>query len=199
MSLKSTWEDVKKAPMKEMKNGYYKLAGIFMIWGSIKDRAYWRDVVYNHVLQHNLQNNLNRLWERNPTWNGNGWNLHNKNGQIIGEVIFIKDLPYEEFHRAYHHWKWLDDDSDLDTTDPGYINSITAGPGSWRNRTADRTKDFFWYRRFLPVFEPNSRILGKAFELGSTRAGSPYYNFWCTLAWTLRNSAMNRQYFEDNY
>jgi len=97
---------------------------------------------------------------------------------------------------------WLDDDANEDTTDAGYINSITQGPKSYHNLKIDRTgflqsPDIMIARHFLPKFKKGDIQYGNSFDLGDCR--KPFYNFWCTFVWNNRNTAMNFQYLFKNY
>jgi len=175
-----------------------KTLGRFWIFAATPFRAYARSVVYNYVLRNNLP--LKRLRERNPTpriaSNGDkGWVLDDVHG-LAGHhnwrgVIKYRDVTKLQFYLVvFFIWGWLDDDSNQDTTDTGYIKTLLSG---------ERKS---WHSIFNPALRKidlDSVVYGNAFDLGDVRAEHPFFNWAATFVWADRNSAMNFQYLWFGY
>ena len=109
-----------------------KAIGVPVTMMVIPFRAYARNVVYNYVLQNKLY--LQRLLER-PI--GEAWesDIEEPNYYLIlpyhntmGGHINYRKISWIEYKLVYWFiWGWLDDDSNYDTFDKGYNQSIIAG------------------------------------------------------------------------
>ena len=177
-----------------------KTLGRFWIFAATPFRAYARSVVYNYVLQNDLP--LKRLRERSPlidkaswlTMDG-GWSLADIHGlashhKLRGFIKYREVTKLQFYLVVFFIWGWLDDDSNQDTTDTGYIKTLLSG---------ERKS---WHRIFNPALRKidlDSVVYGNAFDLGDVRAEHPFFNWAATFVWADRNSAMNFQYFFWNY
>ena len=147
-------------------------------------RRYARNTVYNYVLANGIY--LQRLLERPIAEHDTKYIIapyHNTDGGYINK----RDVSWLEYKLVYYFlWQWYDDDSNRDTTDIGYINTILNGermtwlPEFIINELADEVYD-------VPKF-------GNAFDLGDDRANYPFFGFWSFLLWTIRNTAYNSKY-----
>jgi hypothetical protein len=98
-------------------------------------------------------------------------------------------------------WGWLDDDSNQDTTDTGYLRELITGY-RWKAGKQTDEKVYRWHSIFRPWLKKinlDSIVYGNAFDLGDNRAVHPFYNWVATLVWNDRNTAMNFQYLWGNY
>jgi len=174
---------------------FCKIIGRVYIFHAVKYRAEARNVVYNYILQNNKINLLKRLWQRNPVKVDGGWKLsggpHEGYG-IIGYVKYRKITKYQFYKAVFLCWGWLDDDSNQDTTDFGYIESI---------RNGDRKNDLVgWlYGDHLRALDLSHTKFGNSFDLGDYRANDPFYDKIACKVWNDRNTAMNFQYLFSNY
>jgi len=96
-------------------------------------------------------------------------------------------VSFALFILAVLPWMFLDDDANEDTTSRDYIQTLITG---------DRRHGFFarLFRKQLMNAKLKSVVYGNAFDLGDVRARYPFFNFWTTLFWNTRNTAMNFQY-----
>ena len=187
--------------MKNITVGIIKFIGFFAIWWAIPFRAYARNYIQNGVLQWKYEDRLSRLWQREPELHyldfdektPLGWELkdivHN-----IGENGFIKYRKVNKYQFWFILWTvyiWLDDDSNHDTTDLDYIKTWVNG----------ERKDYklAGIVRWLVRKVNFNQVYGNSFDLGDIRAEHPYFNFWCTFFWNLRNLSMNYQYMFRGY
>jgi len=162
-------------------------------------RAYARSVVYNYVLQHNRSEWLGRLWQRQPHWIDalNYWQLPttpagHQMPSYKGRVHWRKVNKLQFYLVVFLIWGWLDDDANEDTTSRDYIQTLLTGS----------RKDGLFSRLFQPFLKRaklKGVVYGNAFDLGDVRAQHPYFNFWTTLFWNCRNTAMNFQYLWTDY
>jgi len=183
--------------MNNITLGIIKFIGLVAIWWAIPFRAYARSVVYNYVLENNKTNQLSRLWQRDPKefqFEGHGyWRLHDivHNVGKNGYIKYRKVNKFQFWFILITVWIWLDDDSNHDTTDLGYIESWYTGERK-NSRGAPLVRKLIGNTKYGPVF-------GNSFDLGDIRAEHPYFNFWCTFFWNLRNLSMNYQYMFRGY
>ena len=175
-----------------------KVIGLFWIYPCIYFRAYARNVVYTYILERNKYNLLGRLWERKPVALSSKWALLRKKN-----IIYGKQLEYDGFIKyrkvsavkfylvVFFIWGWLDDDANHDTTDLGYMNSWLIG---------ERSEYFIApvVRRLIMHVDWN-QVFGNTFDLGDVRAEHPFFNFWCTFFWNMRNTGMNFKYLWMKY
>ena len=155
-------------------------------------RKWSRSVWYNYVLQNGKY--MKRLDERGYTRVSYGWlSLHGfvKRRKINKLTVAI----------AFFLWMWQDDDSNEDTTDIGYVNTISIGADGYRTGGVDRSKGLlnFLYGKLLPKYGPDDVTFGNTFDMGDRRVYYPYFNFWSTWVWARRNRAMNMKYYLFNY
>lgn len=176
-----TWKDIVVLPAKQV--------GRFMVFPAIKKRAEYRSVVYNWVLQ--KQTPFKRLAERSPTWDGKGWKLTSKSHPGVTGYVEFKSVTKWQFIKAFMMWIWLDDDSVNDTTDLGYVDTLVSG-----ERKDNLTAKLF--RSELSKI--NTKLFPKANAFDKGDELYPFYDRAATIVWTsLRNSAMNLQYYWTNY
>lgn len=174
-----------------------KILGKVWIFAAIPFRGYARSVVYNYVLQNDLP--LKRLRERNPQWdwNRNGWSLddiHGVSNQAVKINGYIEKRHYRVSKLHFYLvvifiYGFLDDDSNHDTTDIGYIKTLLSG---------ERKS---WHRIFNPWLRKMNLdvVYGNSFDLGDVRAKYPVFNWAATFVWNDRNTAMNFQYLLFDY
>ena len=177
-----------------------KTLGKFWVFAAIPFRAYARNVVYNYVLQNDLP--LKRLMERNPSGDEEGpmtqggrWDLDDIHGlsnhHDLKGFIKYRDVNKLQFYLVvFFIWGWLDDDSNQDTTDIGYIKTLLSG---------ERKS---WHRIFTPALrkiDSTDAVYGNSFDLGDVRGQHPFYNWAATFVWNERNTAMNFQYLFCDY
>lgn len=179
---------------KSLKQMWRKIVGKWKTFKYVDDRARLRSIVYNWVLQTEHYGVLQRLWEREPTYSQQlgGWVLKDIHG--VGHEGFIHErhVTQHEFDKAFEQWGWLDDDSNFDTTDRGFIEELVHG----------KRRNHLWallFRKQLKVAlgELHETKYGNSFDLGDMRGQYPYYNKYAMLAWNDRNTAMNFQYWEN--
>lgn len=177
---------------------FAKTLGKVWIFAAIPFRVYARSVVYNYVLQNDLP--LKRLRERNPEkkWAAVSqayyWSLQDVHELFVNKspagYVFIRNVSKLKFYLVvFFIWGWLDDDSNQDTTDTGYIKTLLTG---------ERKS---WHRIFNPWLRKMDLgvVYGNSFDLGDVRAQYPVFNWAAALVWNERNTAMNFQYLFWNY
>lgn len=177
-----------------------KPLGRFWIFFVLPFRGYARNVVYNYVLQNDLP--LKRLRERSPKWVGSAvtpimfWSLEDIHGlssypqKLRGFIKFRRVNKLQFYLVVFLIWGWLDDDSNQDTTDTGYIRTLITGERkSWHSI----------FNRWLVKIDLDKVVYGNAFDLGDVRAQYPFFNWAATWCWTDRNSAMNFEYLFFGY
>ena len=164
---------------------------IVWLWAVLPFRKYARNTVYNYKLQNNLW--LKRLYERNPTYKTTtswcGWILtgdRTVQGSVEGRKVFW--LEYQLVYWVL--WGWLDDDSNHDTTDMGYIRTIVSGERNHWLGSLFVSK----LKKELTYLE--TQEFGNTFELGDKRVSvSVHKCLLSTLLWScLRNGAYNFRY-----
>ena len=176
-----------------------KTLGRFWIFAALPFRGYARSVVYNYVLQNETSVKIKRLMERFPRWNWekDGWDLtdvhglsnhHNLRGFIEARDRRVSKLQF--YLVVFLIWGWLDDDSNQDTTDTGYIKTLLSG---------ERKSWHLIFNPALRKIDLDSAVYGNAFDLGDVRAEHPFFNWAATFVWADRNSAMNFQYLMWGY
>lgn len=192
----------------------YLLKPIGWIWvfACIPFRAYANNYIFNGVLQWGMDY-LPRLWLRKPVLTGNVWELtpvtytepdgykwtkvpKDPEGKPIKGYI-----KYREVNKVWFWvvlvfcWIWLDNGSDQDTTDAGYVNTLTGKDG-YKTDGEDRTHTFTAkiFAPFLPVMPESLTAYGNTFDLGDARADYPYFHWAATFVWNLRNSTYNLKY-----
>jgi len=175
-----------------------KIIGRVWVFACVPFRAYARSVVYSYVLQNDLP--LKRLYERSPMLvDGKAWMLQDIHGVgRLGHVNKRKVNKIQFYLVVIFIWGWLDDDSNEDTTDKGYIETLVKGQRKIKPYTIT---DFILSRNIdkLAKIDFSQVTYGNAFDLGDVRGERPFYNFWATLAWNNRNTAMNFQYLWMDY
>ena len=159
---------------------FRKVFGLVWYFVAVPFRKYARNTVYNYVLKNGIY--LKRLLERPIEEHENLYIIapyHNTQGGYIKK----RDVSWIEYQLVvWFVWGWLDDDSNEDTFDRGYNNTIING---------ERLK-------WLPSFIKNSirkvpKVqYGNSFDLGDAR--EPEFYFWASYLWTIRNTAYNFKY-----
>jgi len=179
-----------------------KTLGKFWVFAAIPFRAYARSVVYNYVLQNDLP--LKRLRERFPVWLGTAlqggglrgrWALRDVHGLAAhhlteGHIEYRRVTKLRFYAVVFLIWGWLDDDSNQDTTDTGYIKTLLSGQRK------------SWHRIFNPALRKidlDGAVYGNSFDLGDVRGQHPFFNWAAAFVWNERNTAMNFQYLFFNY
>jgi hypothetical protein len=128
--------------------------------------------------------------ERQPTWDGYGWVLHDiHNVGRNGRIGYRKTSWLKYYLIKVLVWKWLDDDSNEDTFAKGHSLEYITG------------------KRRFPVFhntlikilqkEVRDTTYGNTFDLGDYRAETPNFGLLSTLVWNTRNTAQNSAYLDD--
>lgn len=175
-----------------------KIIGLVWVFPCIPFRAYARSIVYNYILQNQKKHLLGRLWERDPVLTVKdgctGYILHDV-VHDVGREGFVKCRKVNalKFYLVVIFiWMWLDDDANHDTTDLGYISSWFIGER--RNRTFAKVVNWL-----TGNIVPGEHLFGNSFDLGDYRDIKPFFNFWCTFFWNVRNTGMNYQYLWMGY
>lgn len=162
-----------------------KVFGLFWFWIVCPFRGYARNVVYNYKLQNGLW--LKRLNERNPKLYGGKYHLTGGRTQT-GKINYRKISKLEYLFVYWFIWGWLDDDSNYDTCDLGFIQKVITGEHkSWMGKPF---KDLL--KQHAQIMEAS--VFGNSFELGDIRAQSPVLLSVSTLFWLMRNTAYNFKY-----
>jgi len=199
-----------------------KVIGKVWIFAAVPFRTYARNYVYNYVLQNNLP--LKRLYERSPKYNAvlRGWELQDIHGVGRKGYIARREVNKFQFYLiVFFVWGWLDDDSNQDTTDTGYIKTLVSDDPDlmwyWdrpvvairelvaklrKKEVIPKYTTWRWHRIFkyqLRKVNISDVVYGNSFDLGDWRSEMPFYNFWCTLVWNDRNTGMNFQYLWMDY
>lgn len=163
-----------------------------LIFIVIPFRKYLRNTVYNYHLNNNII--LKRLWERKPKLSGkavnnNYWVLDGGSHSSCKGLVKRRNITKLEYYTILPMWLLLDDDSNEDTYDKGFNQTIIEG------------KRKPWMPKFIvkSLKEANDKaysceIRGNSFDLGDKRAECPLFDFWATFWWTLRNPAYNFNY-----
>jgi len=173
---------------------FRKVFGLVWFYVAVPFRAYARSTVYNYVMQNNLH--LKRLLERNVRTIRSNTMFNNVVMYVIdpyhgtdGGYILYRKISWLEYHLVYWLiWGWLDDDSNQDTTDKGYIQTIVDGDRLEvlpHQIDAELKKD-------LTEFD----IYGNSFDLGDRRAEHPIFELWSSTLWNIRNTAYNFKYMQ---
>lgn len=166
---------------------FRKVFGLVWFFVVMHFRRYANNVVFNYVLQNNIY--LKRLLER-PITRPHKWNyyiqpFHNTNGGVIK----FRKISYVEYILVYFIiWGWLDADTNNDTFDTGYNNTIING---------ERLKwmpEFIIKRLHSANFHAESP--GNSFDLGDSKKSE--FFFWASFLWLIRNTAMNFAYMQRN-
>ena len=197
---KKYMKDFARRPFYELAILVAKAIGPYRVGACIEKRAEYRSIVYNYVLQTENRNLLVRLWQREPKWDasrkGWGWSGGPHAGMYErGFVAFRKVTKWEFYKTVLMYYGWLDDDSNQDTTDAGYLRTL------WDSTLPDYRPEVSWakYADHYKAIPWHTIIFGCAFDLGDLRAAAPFYDKLCTDAWTDRNAAMNFQYLFGGY
>lgn len=178
-----------------------KVLGLVWVFVAIPFRGYARSVVYNYTLQN--KRTIKRLADRMPARTSEGWVLRDVHGlrerhDIRGFIRDRKVSRVEYYIVVFLLWGWLDDDSNEDTTDKGYIRSLTHGDGGFfgDNRSSIKAK---LLGRWMRDIDWNKVLYGNTFDLGDVRSQHPFCNWAATFAWNSRNTAMNFKYMFLDY
>lgn len=179
---------------------FCKTFGKVWIFAVLPFRGYARNIVYNYVLQNNLP--LKRLYERNPLFLGHtvtdvpGWILEDIHGlsnqpEKLTGFIKLRHVNRLQFYLVvFLIWGWLDDDSNQDTTDTGYIRTLITGERkSWHSI----------FNPWLRKIDLDKAVFGNSFDLGDVRAQYPFFNWAATAVWNDRNTALNFAYLFFDY
>ncbi len=165
------------------------------IWGLIwfpiiawnpKLRAWSRNYHYNYVLQNGLY--LARLAERKPEWDedSEAWIIAPYHGTKGGYIKYRKVNYLVAKLNYWFIWGWLDDDSNYDTTDLVFIDSIL------------NNERFQWLpekvKRSLRRFRERELVYGNTFDIGDKRGDFPIYHFFASNLWNIRNTSYNFKY-----
>jgi len=174
-----------------------KVAGVPITMMVIPFRGYARNTVYNYVLQNGVY--LQRLLERPILGRVPSHFIINGKETFCykidtyhytkGGYIKYRKISYIEYKLVYWLiWGWLDDDSNQDTYDKDYSQSIVDGKRmSWIGSGV---------RVSLLIDIGKAEIFGNSFDLGDKRAEYPLFGFWSTLFWSMRNTAYNFKYMQ---
>jgi len=173
---------------------FRKMVGPFWFWVVVWFRSYARNVVYNYKLQNGLW--LKRLYERSPEKVTGGYALvstrsvhHLVKGKVSGFVKYRRISLIEYLFVYWFIWGWLDDDSNHDTLEIGFIRNILSGENKSPIAMA-----LFKERLEAMVTSAKPEWFGNAFELGDHRAKHPLIIFLGTWLWVWRNTAYNFKY-----
>lgn len=165
---------------------FRKVFGLFWFWIAVHFRGWARNRVYNYKLQHGLW--LKRLYERNPVDDGESYIL--TGGRTGTGLLFKKSVSWFEYQLAYWFvWIWVDDDSNRDVTDLGYIKTYLSG----------ERKTWFSLNKLRKEAEylEESCVFGNTFELGDIRnlLKVDIRKCWrSAFLWNKRNTAYNARY-----
>jgi len=165
-----------------------KVVGVPITMLVIPFRGYARNVVYNYVLQNDVY--LQRLLERPIEVEAKEWYYkiepyHNTKGGYIK----YRKINYIEYKLVYWLiWGWLDDDSNQDTYDSGYNDTIIGGERlTWLGNGI---------KTCLQRDINKAKVYGNSFDLGDKRAEYPLFGFWSALFWSIRNTSYNFKYMQ---
>jgi len=174
---------------------WMNLLGFIWLLIAYETRSYSRNTVYNYILAHPESQWLKRLYERNPTFNNelDGYTL--SGGRTRDGFIKYKQVYWFEFYPTlWLLWGFVDDDSNHDVTDKGFIETITSGE-----------REHWLGKYFIPQLEKeveyiNTKEFGNTFELGDYRNEDRVSIWKCPLStfiWgVLRNGAYNFKYYQ---
>lgn len=167
-----------------------KVVAVIMFWAVVWFREPARNAVYNYILSNERW--LKRLYERHPVSSETLWLLQSTRFELTGEVT-KNDIRWITFQFWYWCvWIWVDDDSNYDTTDLGFLKKVASG-----EHYPVLGKPFRKYITKQVEYIESNVLFGNTFELGDLRGGkNAYLNFVCSTLWTLRNSAYNAKYFQ---
>lgn len=165
-----------------------KVVGLPMFWLAAPFRGYARNVVYNYKLNNGKW--LKRLYERAPQQVNGYWML--KGGRTAPGKVKVRKVYFIEYFFVYWFlWGWLDDDSNRDVVDAGYIKTLLDGERKgWVVKLFGGHLETE-YAYLLTV------MFGNTFELGDLRHANKVSLRKCWLSttlWVLRNTAYNFKY-----
>ena len=180
-----------------------KVIGLVWFWLVVPFRKYARNVVYNYVLQNGIY--LKRLLER--PLNGRVPGHIKVNGEMIfgytispyhrtgGGYIEYRKVSAIEYHLVFWLiWGWLDDDSNNDTWDKNYTQSIIDP--EHKDARMQWMPEFF--KNILRKEITGSDVVyGNSFDLGDKRAEVTKLAPLSTLLWVVRNTAYNFAYMQN--
>jgi len=170
--------------------GIRKVVGVPVYWCVVWFREPARYYVYNYILQE--QRWLKRLYERHPVSKETLWLLQSTRFEMGGEVPkeHIGWLTFQFWYWAV--WIWVDDDSNYDTVDLGFLKKIVTG-----EHYPVIGKPFRGHIAKQVEYIEKNVLFGNTFELGNLRGGkNAYFNFICSTFWTMRNTAYNAKYYQ---
>lgn len=171
-----------------------KVLGLFLFWPAMLFRGYARNVVFNYKLNNGLW--LKRLYERpmsrqqNKIFNSQ-ITIHPYHETAGGFISTRYVSPFEYFFVYWFIWGWLDDDSNYDVMDLGYVQAILRGehkkPITMKLFRRALERDVAYMKRCL---------YGNAFDLGDKRNLSKHsaFRLVSTALWVMRNTAYNFKY-----
>lgn len=162
---------------------FRKVFGLVWIYVALPFRQYARNTVYNYALSNGIY--LKRLLER-PIYESEEYEdikpyyaIMPYHGTEGGFIHKRKVSAIEYYVVVWLIWGWLDDDSNYDTYDCGFINTI---------RNGERLN---WFpKKWLDGCKCEQ--YGNSFDLGDARLKE--FSFWGTTLWNIRNTAYNFKY-----
>lgn len=166
---------------------FRKVFGLVWYYFVVPFRSYARNVVYNYVLQNGTY--LRRLLERHPHISADNTHyiIDPYHGAEGGIIKYRKISKVEYYLVFWLIWGWVDDDSNNDTYDRGYIESIVK-----RERMTWLPE---WFVSKLKVELQEESQFGNSFDLGDSRV--PDFRPLSATLWNIRNTAYNFQYIFD--
>jgi len=166
---------------------FRKVFGLAWFWVIVWFRKYARNVVYNYKLQNNLW--LKRLKERPIVDEVSHYRIQPFHGADGGYITKRGVSKMEYLFTYWFIWGWLDDDSNYDTCDLGFIEKVLTG----EHPKPLTVKLFGKYLRGS-VQKMKSGLYGNTFDIGDTRSKDPMLFFWASWLWLVRNTAYNFKY-----
>lgn len=156
-----------------------KVIGVPMFFLVAPFRKYARRVVYNYKLANGLY--LKRMYERRQTDVGSHYAVYPKG------ILKKRHITTIEYIIVYWLiWGWLDDDSNYDTMDKGFLKTIRDGE---RKTLVNK---YFGKQIQDAINAMDSARFGNVFDLGDAR--TPCFHWLGTLMWVTRNTAYNFKY-----
>lgn len=168
-----------------------KVFGLLWFWVIKDHRAYSRSIVYNYVLNNKLH--LKRLKERTFKDRGDYWEIITSHEGVIFSGYLTKlDVSWIEFQFAYWFiWGWVDDDSNYDTCDLGFIEGVLNG-----DHHKPRILKKYRIELEEAVTQMKTGVFGNTFDLGDLRAENPMLLPVASMLWLWRNTAYNFKYMQ---
>jgi hypothetical protein len=171
---------------------FRKIFGLLWYYMAVWFLPYSTNVVFNYSLQNNLF--LKRLLERNPKYDkkiggyilDGTWHKHDGVEPKVGFIKYRK-ISWIEYQLVYWMlWGWVDNDSNYDTMDCGYNDTILNGERmTWM-------PDFLLHQLRKETAEARLTPFGNRFDLGDRRVF--VFKPLSSTLWLIRNTAYNFSY-----